>query len=361
MKDPCAACQPDPAGSSMTSISVKILEAVRKGHTECMEALAQLENSPLSLLDNSHKDPQLISDQAEDKKGNADTEANVSNHGYWDDISLAQAARIGSSDIVIRSEADVIMYHLALWEAVSKGYKPIINYLLESGANVNIFNCLAEAVIRCDYSNSSEIGTQSRNVDIVKTLTRFGADVNLPIGGHLTPLMLAVDQSSLMSTCKESVNAKMAIAKSLIQAGADVNRTDQYGQTALMRIAYSGCEQMGTLLIKAGADVNQVDMYGTHALINAAKGGNLSMAQILIEAGADVNKTCESNQTALLYFAQKLKENGLKGVRLLLRSGAKVYIGRELSRPLKFGKKKPVWRSKEKMQSKIGAGYIQQE
>ena len=282
MKDPCAACQPDPAGSSMTSISVKILEAVRKGHTECMEALAQLENSPLSLLDNSHKDPQLISDQTEDKKGNADTEANVSNHGYWDDISLAQAVRIGSSDIVIRSEADVIMYHLALWEAVSKGYKPIINYLLESGANLNIFNCLAEAVIRCDYSNSSEIGTQSRNVDIVKTSIRFGADVNLPIGGHLTPLMLAVDQSSLMSTCKESVNTKMAIAKLLIQAGADVNRTDQYRQTALMRVAYSGCEQMGTLLIEAGADVNKVDTHGTTALIKAAKGENLNMAQVLI-------------------------------------------------------------------------------
>ena len=361
----CAACQPDAAGSSMTSVSVKILEAVRRGHTECMEALAQLEKSSLSVkstqIDNSHQDVHLISDlgygyQAEGMETIADTEGNMNTLGYWDDMTLAQAAWRGSLDIVIRSEADVIMYHLALWKAVSESHKHIIKYLLESGADVNIFNCLAEAVIRgdnCVCNNASEIDTQSGNIDIVNTLIRFGADVDLPISGHLTPLMLAVDQSSLMNTCKGSVDTKMAIAKLLIQAGADVNRTDQYRQTALMRLAYSGCEQMGTLLIEAGADVNKVDMYGTTALLIAAKGGNLNMARVLIQAGVDVNKTCERNQTALLYFAQKLRENGLKGVRLLLRSGAKINIGRELSRPIKFGKKKLVWRSKEKMQSKI--------
>ena len=351
MMDPCAACQPDAAGSSMTSVSVKILEAVRRGHTECMETLARLEKSSLSMksirIDDSHQDVHLISDlgygyQAEGMETIADTEGYVNTrntHGYWDDMTLAQAARRGSLDIVIRSELDVIMYHLALWKAVSESHKHIIKYLLESGADVNIFNCLAEAVIsgdNCVCKNASEIGTQSGNIDIVNTLIRFGADVNLPTEGHLTPLMLAVDQSSLMNTCKGSVETKMAIAKLLIQAGADVNRTDQYRQTALMRVAYSGCEQMGTLLIEAGADVNKVDTHGTTALIKAAKGENLNMAQVLIETGADVNKTCESNhnQTALLYFAQKLNEKGLKGVRLLLRSGAKVNIGRELSRPI---------------------------
>ena len=363
MTDLCAACQPDATGSSMTSVSVKILEAVRRGHTECMEVLAQLEKSSLSIksteIDNSHQDVHLVSDlgygyQAEGMETIADTEANLSTRGYWDDMTLAQAARRGSLDIVIRSEVDVIMYHLALWKAVSESHKHIIKYLLESGADVNIFNCLAEAVIRgdnCVCKNASEIDTQSGN--IVKTLIRFGADVDLPISGHLTALMLAVDHSSLMNICKGRRDAKMAIAKSLIQAGADVNRTDQYRQTALMRIAYSGCEQMGTLLIEAGADVNKVDMYGTTALIKAAKGGNLNMAQVLIEAGADVNKTCERNQTALVYFALKLSETGLKGVRLLLRSGAKVNKGRKPSWPIQFRKNKPVWRLKEKLKSKI--------
>ena len=365
MMDLCTACQPDATGSSMTSVSVKILEAVRRGHTECMEALAQLEKSPLSVksteIDNSHRDVHLISDlgygyQAEGMETIADAEANVNTHGYWDDRTLAQVAQRGSLDIVIRSEVDVIMYHLALWKAVSESHKYLIKYLLESGADVNIFNCLAEAVIHgdnCVCKNASEMGTQSGNIDIVKTLIRFGADVDLPIEGHLTPLMLAVDQNSLMSTCKGSMDTKMAIAKSLIQAGADVNRTDQYRKTALMRIAYSGCEQMGTLLIEAGADVNKTDMYGTTALLIAARGGNLNMAQVLIEAGADVNKTCERNQTVLLYFALKLSETGLKGVQLLLRSEANVNTGRKPSWPIKFRKNKPVWRSKQKMKSKI--------
>ena len=82
---------------------------------------------------------------------------------------------------------------------------------------------------------------------------------------------------------------------SVLQAGADVNRTNQQtGQTALMEAASNACTKIAILLI---------------------------------EAGADVNKICARNETALLQFA--LKSN-VQGVRLLLRSGAKLNIGRQL-------------------------------
>ena len=66
--------------------------------------------------------------------------------------------------------------------------------------------------------------------------------------------------------------------------------------------------------------------------------------------------TCERNQTALLYFALKLSEDGLKGVRLLLRSVASVNTGRKPSLLFKSRTKKtknPAWRLKDKMKRKI--------
>ena len=83
------------------------------------------------------------------------------------------------------------------------------------------------------------------------------------------------------------------------------------------------------VLIEAGADVNMncVKNSGDTALIVAVQNAYLSIIEALIEAGADVNKTGENNKTALSHFAL----NGNKqGVRLLLRSGAKVnIIGRQ--------------------------------
>ena len=49
--------------------------------------------------------------------------------------------------------------------------------------------------------------------------------------------------------------------KSVLQAGADVNRINQQtGQTALMEATSHGCSKIAILLIEAGADVNIVDI-----------------------------------------------------------------------------------------------------
>ena len=98
-----------------------------------------------------------------------------------------------------------------------------------------------------------------------------------------TPLILA--------TMKEDEN----MVKSVLQAGADVNRINQQtgGQTALMEAASKGCTKIAILLIEAGADVNIVDMSGHTALMLAVLEGNLRIGEVLIKAGAEVDKICK--------------------------------------------------------------------
>ena len=83
--------------------------------------------------------------------------------------------------------------------------------------------------------------------------------------------------------------------KMLIEAGAEVNRTDVLGRTALMgAIAYKHNDCTRTLL-KAGADVNVVDKKNKTALYYAASTANKDCITWLLDAGAkvkdDVNGT----------------------------------------------------------------------
>ena len=132
-----------------------------------------------------------------------------------------------------------------------------------------------------------------------------------------------------------------------------MNRTGLLEKTTLMRTTHSGCIETGSLLFAVGADVNRVSEYHTSALIMASRAGNFNIAQVLIEAGTDVNKMCDRNQTALLYFALMFTENGLKGVRLLLRSGAKVNICRQRHWRMKAKKYGRMLRAEPKMIGQI--------
>ena len=81
--------------------------------------------------------------------------------------------------------------------------------------------------------------------------------------------------------------------KAEIDAGADVNVKNEYGETVLMN---KTSVEIAELLIKSGADVNLQDKKGKTALFYQYKP---EIVQMLINAGADVNVKDEDEQTAL--------------------------------------------------------------
>ena len=113
----------------------------------------------------------------------------------------------------------------------------------------------------------------------------------------------------------------------LLTSGADVNYTDEKGESALMTAAYKGHAHIVQVLINAGAEVNAQDksLYGPGftALMWAAHEGYESVVEILLDAGADPDLQTGHGFTALMWAGQ---EGHGKITRLLLEHGANVFL-----------------------------------
>ena len=79
--------------------------------------------------------------------------------------------------------------------------------------------------------------------------------------------------------------------KELINAGADINKEDKNGGTALI-YCFMDQDRIECLkeLIAAGADLNKEDKNGQTALKSASNKGHDECLKELIAAGADLNK-----------------------------------------------------------------------
>ena len=76
--------------------------------------------------------------------------------------------------------------------------------------------------------------------------------------------------------------------RSLLEAGADVNRKDIHGDTALMKAAAEGHSECLEALVDAGADLKSVNEPGWDVLMEAASAADELCVSKLIEAGSNV-------------------------------------------------------------------------
>src|SRR5204863_3671868 len=80
------------------------------------------------------------------------------------------------------------------------------------------------------------------------------------------------------------------VIDALLKAGADPNTKNPEGETALMAVARSGKTEAAKRLLDAGADVNAKEAWGQQsALMWAAAQSQAEMVKLLASRGADVN------------------------------------------------------------------------
>jgi len=186
----------------------------------------------------------------------------------------------------------------ALMYAARQGALDAVRALAESGAELNAQDpdgtpALTFAIINGHYG-------------VAELLAARGADVNLPDRTGATPLYSAVDMHTLVTSFgrpelpRAVTEGSVGAAKMLIAHGADVNaplktkvlkRTYQAGDarlaegaTPLMRAAKANDAVMMGLLIAAGADLDRTNAAGETALHIAANAP--ATVQFLTDEGA---------------------------------------------------------------------------
>ncbi|HEV2704253.1 MAG TPA: ankyrin repeat domain-containing protein [Steroidobacteraceae bacterium] len=146
-----------------------------------------------------------------------------------------------------------------------------------------------------------------------------------PDGGALTALVYAARTGSIDA------------ARVLLEGGADVNQTTNYGWTPLLAATQNSNYQMAKFLIEHGANVNLANKGGWSPLYLAVDNRNIeggdyptrtadmdSLAYItyLLDKGADVNwRITESTETRTVFTNQWLDENGATAFLRAAQSG----------------------------------------
>ncbi|XP_049841445.1 uncharacterized protein LOC126291794 isoform X2 [Schistocerca gregaria] len=111
------------------------------------------------------------------------------------------------------------------------------------------------------------------------------------------------------------------ILHTLVNIGADVNKTDEYGNAALHYAATSGSADCISLLLEAGAEVQAKTEDGSTALHLASRNGYADSVRLLIRSGSDVNGQNSDGDTPLICAAGS---GSVDCMTVLLDAGADV-------------------------------------
>ncbi len=130
---------------------------------------------------------------------------------------------------------------------------------------------------------------KSGSIEDIKLLINKGADLNRKDDHGNTALMWA---------CEEYYTE---IAELLIEKGADLNIKYDHGNTALMWACIYDRIYLAELLIEKGAGLNIQDNHGNTALMKAFYENHTDVAELLIEKSADLNIKDNNGNTALMW------------------------------------------------------------
>jgi ankyrin repeat protein len=222
-----------------------------------------------------------------------------------------------------------------LGRASELGFKEIANLLIERGANVN-------EVYSPEYKRETPLilaaaktwrAEGSDYLGLITLLLDKGANINHRTGRGETPLSVALDRQfyqgvhllldrgaevrrDALWTFALSFDSpeKLALAKKLIEKGADVNARNAHRQPLITFVTVN--LDMVKLLVESGADIDAKDpTTGYTALYTAVRNRDRRMVEYLLSKGADVNATHNHGDTALMLAARTQQENM---VRMLL-------------------------------------------
>jgi ankyrin repeat protein len=135
--------------------------------------------------------------------------------------------------------------------------------------------------------------------------------------GTVAPETNAANEEALRQA---SLNGQTEEVARLLNAGTDVNASDDEGHTALMFASFNGHSSIVLDLIDKGARLDRKDVVGRTALLYASTGPFPETVKILLDHGAEPNLADSGEHfTPLMHAAA---EGQMEVVRILLDYGA---------------------------------------
>jgi ankyrin repeat protein len=83
----------------------------------------------------------------------------------------------------------------------------------------------------------------------------------------------------------------------LAEAGANVNATNRWGDSALIDVASMGNLEMARLLLGKGANPNAVSVTQDNVVHCAVRAGNADLVELLLQSGASADYTTDIGET----------------------------------------------------------------
>lgn len=234
--------------------------------------------------------------------------------GYRSTGALGIAARHGSGTIVnqlLEAGADFNLtngysFKSPIEEAAAAGQLEVMSIFIDRGASIKSTNILQHAI--------PSHWSPDDNFEMVNFLLDNGADPNgiLDDKESLLPLQLAAREG------------RKSVVRALLEHGADVDRQNDEGWTALHEAAKMGIDEVVRFLVDDyNADTNKKLINGSVALHLAAQANHIRCVQALLDRGQNVNVTNSDGRTALHIAA----DNGcVEIVQFLLERDADVTI-----------------------------------
>ena len=188
-----------------------------------------------------------------------------------------------------------------------------VEFLLKHGAIVDVQDKRNKSSLH--YGVEGALLSGDTSFDVVSCLLNHGADINAPMNGKYTALMMA---------CRSQ---HVRLVKFLLQQGANVQEKDKDGKTAL----HFACELTFTwkpascdllnCLTENGADINALRKDNRTPLMVASSCGGVDQITFLIKRGANVHLQDKNGDTALHHAARNMN-NSLEIVCALTAAGA---------------------------------------
>ena len=186
----------------------------------------------------------------------------------------------------------------ALWECAKKGHKNLLDFMLDSGIDINAVVRVPENLQgRCTLLH---VASFYGNAEVVRCLVERKAHISIRNADNNTALHFA------------AISGSVDIIKLLLEKGISVNLNNTRNNTPLhLSVVYGNLEATETL-VTGGADLNTINIIGFTPIMVAQYNDKMEVLHYLMERGAALT-------VSQMEFLRFLRANGatIKVVKFL--------------------------------------------